>query len=433
MNATRHGGVFPVLRWLLVLVMALGCDIASVQAQKARVGSHATPTLRHDIVARLGAVERAAGAGNFAAAERLLAALEEDYSATRALNSYERANVYNMRGWIHYTKQEYANAIHDWEQVLEQPDLPRPMVQSTRYSLAQLYLAARDWQQAAALLEAWFELADDPDPDDWLLLAQAHQQLGRNDEALQDIDRALVMARLRSQPPRESWYLLQRKAALAKNDLPAATRALEILVERWPRKGYFVQLAAALEELGDAVRERAVLEAAYRGGWLDGESELLDLAYLYLEDETPIRAVDVIEQGMRERRIAANARNLELLGTALRLARENRRAVEVLSRAARLAADAQIWTRVASLQLEMNDAEGAASSAREALALGGGQRPDTLQILLGTALYKLGRYVDARAAFVEAERDRRSRRPARQWLRFLDAEIARVAQLADEH
>ena len=64
--------------------------------------------------------------------------------------------------------------------------------------------------------------------------------------------------------------------------------------------------------------------------------------------------------------------------------------------------------------------------------MGGGRRPDSTQVVLGMALYHLERYDEARAAFTEAGRDPRSEQVATQWLHFLQTEIARAAQLAEE-
>jgi len=438
MKSLRCSGVRRC--WLLVLLLAasMPCDVGRVYAQAARPlqprhTPTSTPTLRHDVLTRLTAAQRVADAGGLDEAERLLAALERDYPASsgaRALNGYERANVYNFRAWIQYTKKDFPAAIGAWEQVLAQPGLPRPMEESTRYSLAQLYLAGSDWKRAASMLEAWFRLADDPAPEAHILLAQARYQLGQYDAALQGIGRALAGARSRGQQPRENWYLLQRMASFAKGDLAATAATLEVLAGRWPRKDYFVQLAGIFGELGEPVRELGTLEAAYRSGWLTAERELLNLAYLYIDNGTPMRAAHVLERGMQQRQVETNARNLELLGAALREARENGRAVEALTRAAMLGSDAQAWLRVASLELEENANEEAVAAAHKALDLGGGGRPDSVQIVLGVALYNLGRYVDARSAFTEAARDRRSRQSAEQWLRFLDTEITRADQLA---
>ncbi len=437
MNARRHCRVLGRSALALLLAGAAASSVDDVHAQGAQNApplelrrTRVTPTLRHDVFTRLAAAQRAAEAGNLDGAERLLAALEREFSGARALNSYELANVHNFRAYIHYTRQDYPAAIAAWERVLAQPDLPQAMEAGTRYSLAQLYVATSDWKRAAAMLEAWFRLTDDPAPESHVLLAQARYQLGQHAEALAAIGRALAEARSRGQPPRENWYLLQRMASYARGDLEGTAKALGVLAERWPRKEYFVQLAGILGELGDAGRQLAVLETAYRGGWLDAERELLNLAYLYLGNETPIRAARVLERGLEDARIEPSARNLELLGAALRQARENRRAIEVLERAAREGGDAELWVRVAGLQLEENANEQAVAAARRALELGGGRRPDSTRIVLGMALYNLGRHAEAREAFAEAARDERSRQSAEQWLRFLDAEIARAAQLA---
>lgn len=424
------------LRAGLVLLLAgvLASGAAATRAQhSARVAqqpARQTPLLRHDVLTRLGAAQREAEAGRVDEAERLLAALEHEHSGGNALNAYELANVHNFRAYLNYMRQDFPAAIRAWEQVLAQPGLPRAMEQGTRYSLAQLYVATSDWRHAATMLEAWFRLAPDPAPESWALLAQARYQLGEHDEALRAIGHAFDSAQSRGQPMRENWYLLQRMASFAKGDLPGTVKVLEVLAQRWPRKEYFVQLAGILGELGDSGRQLAVLETAYRGGWLGTESELLDLAYLYLGDGTPIRAARLLERGMKEGRVERSARNLELLGTALHQARENHPALEAYERAAALAKDADLWVRVASLQLEEDASEAAVASAGKALGLGGGRHPDSARMVLGTALYRMGRYREAREAFAAAATDQRSRGPAGQWLRFLDAEIARSEQLA---
>jgi tetratricopeptide (TPR) repeat protein len=193
-----------------------------------------------------------------------------------------------------------------------------------------------------------------------------------------------------------------------------------------------VQLSAVYGELKDEQRQLAAMETAYRAGWIATERELLNMAYLYLGGDMPWKAARVLEKGIEAGQIEASAKNLELVGIALRQARENRRAIVWLERAAALAGDAEMWARLASLQLDEDASEQAVEAARKALAMGGGRRPDNTQVVLGMALYNLGRYDEARAAFTEAGRDPRSEQVATQWLHFLQTEIARAAQLADE-
>jgi tetratricopeptide (TPR) repeat protein len=437
-GAWRRGlgrlGAAAVLVALPALLAPAGSPGAGrARAEDARAQApQRTPTLRNEVYQRLAAAQQAAEGKDFAAAERLLAALQREFSGTRALNSYELANVHNFYAYIYYSQQKYPEAIRSYQNVLAQPGLPEAMETGTRYSLAQLYVATEDWKRAAAMLESWFAVAEEPAPEAWMLLAQANFQIKRYDRALGNIDKGMAEARRRRMAPKENWYLLARMICYEKGDLPRTAAALEALARQWPKKDYFVQLSAVYGELKDEQRQLAAMETAYRAGWIATERELLNMAYLYLGGDMPWKAARVLEKGIEAGQIEASAKNLELVGIALRQARENRRAIVWLERAAALAGDAEMWARLASLQLDEDASEQAVEAARKALAMGGGRRPDNTQVVLGMALYNLGRYDEARAAFTEAGRDPRSEQVATQWLHFLQTEIARAAQLADE-
>jgi tetratricopeptide (TPR) repeat protein len=433
----RRLGAAAVLAVLPALLAPAGWPGAGrAEAEDARgqalQRTRRTPTLRNEVYQRLAAAQQAAEAKDFATAERLLATLQEEFSGTRALNSYELANVHNFYAYIYYSQQKYPEAIRAYEKVLAQPGLPGAMETGTRYSLAQLYLATEDWTRAAAMLESWFAVAEEPAPEAWMLLAQANFQVKRYQRALESFDKGMAEARRRALAPKENWYLLARMICYEKGDLQRTASVLEVLARQWPKKDYFVQLSAVYGELGDEKRQLAAMEAAYLAGWIGAEGELLNMAYLYLGADMPWKAARVLEKGIEAGHIEAGAKNLELLGIALRQARENRQAIVYLERAAALANDAQMWARLASVQLDEDASERAVEAARKALALGGGRRPDSTQLVLGTALYNLGRYDEARAAFTEAGRDPRSEQVATQWLHFLQTEIARAAQLAGD-
>jgi len=428
----RRLGVAAVLLALPALLAPAGWPGASSARAEDAQATRRTPTLRNEVHAKLADVQQAAEVGDFATAERLLAALQAEFSGKRALNSYELANVHNFYAYIYYSQQKHPEAIRAYEKVLAQPGLPGAMETGTRYSLAQLYVATADWKRAAAMLESWFRIAEEPAPEAWMLLAQTNYQIGEYERALGNIDKGMAEARRRGMAPKENWYLLARMISYDKGDLRRTASVLEVLARQWPRKDYFVQLSAIHGELKDEPRQLAAMEVAYLAGWLDDERELVNMAYLYLGADMPWKAARVLEKGLEAGKVEAGAKNLELIGIALRQARENRHAIVYLERAAALAGDAEMWARLANLQLDEDASEQAVEAARKALAMGGGRRPDHTQVVLGMALYNLGRYDEARAAFTEAGRDPRSEQVATQWLHFLQTEIARAAQLAQE-
>lgn len=400
----------------------------SQQKEKAR----RTPALRNEVYEKLAAAQEAAEANNFAEAEKLLQTLEREYTGKKELNSYEKANLYNFYAFIYYSGEKYKEAIGAYEKVLAQPDLPEAMEVGTRYSLAQLYFVIEDYQKAGSMLESWFKVAPNPAPDAYILLAQANYQLKEYDKALRNVEKGMAEAKSRGQEPKEQWYLLMRVLYYEKGDNEKTTEILEILARQWPKKDYFLQLSGMYGELKQDKRQLAAMESAYRAGWLENERELVNMAYLFLGADTPARAARVLEKGFKDKTVEATAKNLELLGIAHRQARDNKKAIPYLERAAALASDGEMWARLASIQIDEDNNVKAVEAARKALSLGGGRRPDNTRIVLGMALYNLGKLKEAKTAFAEAARDDRSKKAAQQWIKFLDTEIEREAQLAQE-
>lgn len=396
--------------------------------QKAR----RTPAMRNEVYEKLAVAQQAAEANNFAEAQKALQDLEREYSGKKELNSYEKANVFNFYAFIYYSQENYQGAIKAYENVLAQPDLPEAMEIGTRYSLAQLFFVIEDYKQASAMLKSWFKVAPNPAPDAYILLAQANYQLKEYDEALRNVEKGMAEARSRGQEPKEQWYLLMRVLYYEKGDYKKTTEILEILARQWPKKDYFLQLSGMYGEMKEDKRQLGAMETAYHSGWLENERELVNMAYLYLGSDTPARAARVLEKGFKDKKVEANAKNLELLGIAHRQARDSKKAIPYLERAAALSNDAENWARLASLQLDEDANQKAVEAARKSLSLGGGRRPDNTRIVLGMALYNLGKLKEAKTAFAEAARDGRSKNVAQQWMKFIDSEMEREAQLAAE-
>lgn len=403
------------VRGLVLALLVLGLAPAAVAADARQ-----TPAMRGEVLQKLRKAQRAYENHDAARTLRLLDALARDYSGARALNSYEQANVLNFRAFIHEDRQDYAQAITAYAQVLAQPGLPLAMESRTRLRLAQLYAQTRDFRAAAQMYERWFAIERAPDPEAWLQHAQALHESGDHARALAVLQDGLRAARERRYEPGENWYVLQRTLHFAAGDLRRTAAALDVLVRRWPRKEYLVQLSGIHGKLGDEAARVAVMDAAYVGGWLDTEQELLNLAYLFLDHATPYKAVRLLEHGMAAQRIATTPANVELLGIALHQARENARAGAMLARAAMDAGDAGMWLRLADIQLREHRPADAVVAAREALRLAAPDAQDAARLTLGVALYRDGQVEEARKAFADARGD--TAPAAAQWLRYIDWE-----------
>ena len=63
-------------------------------------------------------------------------------------------------------------------------------------------------------------------------------------------------------------------------------------------------------------KQLALMEAAYEQGFLDRSSELVTMAYLYLNAEVPYYAGSVIEKGFEDELVDDKSKNYELGGSA---------------------------------------------------------------------------------------------------------------------
>lgn len=389
-----------------------------------------TPALRAEVYEKLAEAQELSEEGDINGAVSVLNALR-DSQGKRALNSYELANMYNFYAFIYFQQEQYPKAIQAYKNVLKQPDLPIAMEVGTNYSLAQLYFVTEDYGKAIGALNAWFKVAENPQPDAYVLLAQAYYQNKQYDKSLANVEKAMRLAKEKGKQPKENWFLLQRVLYYDKGDMKKVAWVLEELLRRWPKKEYWTQASGIYGELKNEKRQLVALDTAYTAGMLSREQELLNMAYLYLGTDTPYRAAKVMEKGLNNESIKKTSKNYELLGNSLRAAQEIDRAIPAMAKAAELSDAGELWSRLASVYLDNDDYVSAAKAAQTALKKGKLRRPDNTRIVLGMALFNLDRLPEARKQFVKAAKDKRSKKMAKDWIKYLDNELERRESLKD--
>lgn len=374
--------------------------------------------------------ERLSKAESLADAERYDEALAEleDVRKMKDLNSYEVAQLYTAYGYIHFSREDYAESIKAYETVLRQEELPEGMRKSTVYTLAQLHFQAGSYERAIESLNQWLQGETNPGPRPYILLGQAYYQLQRFADAVRPVETAISIAKQQGLRIEENWYLLLRVFYYELEDYPRVIEVLETLVREYPRRDYWLQLAAMYGETGNAPRRLACYDAAYLQGFLDRESELTLYAQLLLQDQIPFRAGVVLESGIEDGIVEKNPRNYRLLSQAWTLAREDAKSIEALKEAAALSDDGELDARLAQAWANLGEWEKAVESARRALTRGVDRR-DQVQMVLGMALFELDRYEDAKEAFRQAQASPASQQTASQWINYIGQEQERLASL----
>ena len=387
-----------------------------------------TPALRNKVYEKLAEAQTLAEAKDYAGAAVILNdMIAED--GKRALNSYELANVYNLFAFLAYATEDYPQSLRYYEQVIAQPDIPLAMEINTRFTIAQLYFVQEKWQQGIDAMLVWFDLNEKPNAGAYVLLAQGYYQVKKYDLALQNVETAISMHEGEGKLPKEQWYNLARFLYFDKEDFDSALDVLNTLIIYYPKKQYWVQASHLYGEKKEEQKQLALMEAAYEQGFLDRSSELVTMAYLYLNAEVPYYAGLVVEKGFKDELVDDKSKNYELGGSAWAQAREVAKSIPMMEKAAAKSDEGELYVRLGNVYLDGDQFAKAADSVNKGLKKGGVKRPDQARLVLGMAYFNLGEYNKARKAFRDAGKDDRSKKYAKQWIAYVSSEEERQREL----
>jgi tetratricopeptide (TPR) repeat protein len=343
----------------------------------------------------------------------------------KKLSPYEQAQIWNISGYAYYLQENYKAAIESYKRVLQQPELPEALQQSTLKTLAQLHFTVEDYQKALETVKELISVVAEPAADVYMLLGQAYFQLTQYEDAIPPISTAIEMFREQGRVPRENWLLLLRVCYWELKDFPNMLIVLEELVEAYPKDTYVLTLAGVYSELGDTKKQLALTEALFEKGYIDGKTHAVNLANLYLLHGIPYKAATVLEKEMDNGTVPSDVRNLRLLSQAWYSAREDRKAIPPLVKAAAMGDDGELYIRLAQSYLNLEQWNEAADAAKKGIAVGGLKRSDTANIMYGMALFNQKKLEQARRVFIAAGKDKRSKRASEQWIKYVDSEIRR--------
>ena len=406
----------------LTLVLAAP---ASAQRDNEPRNTKKTVAMSQQVYEGLQATQELVEAGTYGQAHQELNKLLQK----KKLSSYETAQIWNLSAYAYYNQERYADAIRSYENVMAQPDLPDALVQSTLKTMSQLYFTTENYQKALETVQRLMRIIDDPSPDIYMLVGQAHFQMKQYDQALGPIREGIAKYREQGKNPKENWLLLLRVIYYEKGDYAQMANVLRELIQYYPKDQYLLTLAGAYSEMGDTKKQLTLTEVLYDGGYLTQSHHIVNLANLYLMHETPYKAAKLLEKEIESGRVDGSERNLRLLSQAWYQAREDQRSIDPLRRAAQLSGDGELFVRLAQAHINLEQWSEAADAVQQGLSRGGVKRPDTANIMLGMALFNQKKLRSARDAFAAAASDQRSARTARQWIAHCESEIERAKTL----
>jgi tetratricopeptide (TPR) repeat protein len=382
------------------------------------------PALRFAIGEQFGEAQTCLDEDDIPCAQEIL----DDIARIRDLNTYERGQLMNFRAFLSFEIDDVDAAIDAYEQMMALPreELPDGLIQSSMRNLATLYLQEDRLQEGLDLYLEWLDLPFvTPSSSDYYLLASVYYQLEQYANGIPALQQAIKLANDRGERGDENWYVLLYVFYYQLEQTDNVIDTLTFLVENWPKRDHMIALAGQLSEQGREDETLTLYETAFDAGFLIRGTEVVQLANLYLNARTPVKAAHVLEDGLESGFIESTQQNWRLLAQAWQLAADHEKALPALEQASRLANDGQVDQLLAQSLARLARWDECADAARQAIDRGGLNDEGYVYMQLGQCLVNERHYEEAREAFQAAARDEQRGADARRWLNFVREEMAR--------
>jgi tetratricopeptide (TPR) repeat protein len=377
---------------------------------------------------RLTAAQEAIELNDYATADIQL----REALADQRTNEYEQATIWMTYAYMYAEQENYNGAIDAFQNAinLSNPDkglgLPAGQVISTKFNLGQLYMVVERYQDAIRILEEWRREVETVHASALVLLANAYFQIEQFQTAI-----PLVIEAIDLEPePREQWYVLLLAAYFELEDYVAGANLLEVMVDLFPtKKAYFLQLAAIYGELERETESFAVMVLADKQGFLTDESELVRIARMYMYQETPIKAAEIMNRGFKSEVIKRTPENLEVLANAYFNSREFTAAIPPLKEAADRSKEGKLSYRLGQAYLQDEkwaDAEKALAQSLDKKSLSKSDE-GMVWMLIGITQLERERFTAARRSMQRATKYKNTVSDAQKWIRFINQRIALAA------
>lgn len=344
----------------------------------------------------------------------------------RARGKYLQAVLYQALAQVEWSRKHYDAALTDFEKAVDLNALPDETHFSLMYQIAQLYYMKERYDDALAKLELWMCKVpkDKVTASAWMLKASIYAQKKDWKNVIPAIGQAISM----SQDPKESWYQLQLAAYFELEQFPKAAQTLETMIKHWPnKKDYWLQLSQIDYKLKRDDKALAVLALAYRRGMLDKQADILFLANLYIDQNVPLKAAQVLQKGIKDGIVKPTRQHLTMMADAWYSAEEIEKSLAAYEQAGKASDDGEIDLRRAYLLVDLERWSEAARAVSAAIDKGGfnDRKTGDAYILLGMSEFHLGHYDKASTAWGRASHYPGASKSAKQWMNLMREERAR--------
>lgn len=256
------------------------------------------------------------------------------------LNPYERSMIYQMQGQAYYEQDQLLPAQQAFESAINAGGLLPKESDSLRVNIAQLMIGNGQFAEGAQMLENWGSQGGNLTDKHREFIMQAWIQSENYSRAL---------------PYAERWFNAKNPKVRADfdllnflyNNLGLPGKQADIvrqMINRWPEdKTLWDAWASMLANGGREAEAFEVTKMLYLGGALTSEPDISKVVQYYSSYGMPFQAAQILEKEMNAGRVATTPERLVQLADRFRQAREFKRALPILEKAAQQSGKAKSY------------------------------------------------------------------------------------------
>ncbi len=402
-------------------------DTQAARTTKKRTAKK-VPAMRNRVYSQLARAQKLADEGVKISGFEVLDEVKERIDS---LNSYERAMLWNFYAFMYYGNEDVDSAIEHFELVIKEEAIPDSLYLSTVYSLAQLSMQQQNYPQALAYLQQWQENNTKAlTTSQHMMFAQIYYQDKQFEKVITEVEQAISLAQQNNATIKENWLILQRASYYELKQPEQVIKVIEQLVRLYDKPEYWLQLAGMYGEVGQEDKQLAVMEASWQAGHIIKANDVMTLAQLYRFHQVPFKAAVLLEQAIANGTVIASEKSLEALAQAYVAAKEDEKALPVLTKASEIADTGKFDVQLAQAYLNLERWPAAIASANKALLRGDISREGDMYLVIGMAKFNLQAFDESLIAFTQAQKIPTSAKTAKQWFHYVEREQGQHERLA---
>lgn len=368
--------------------------------------------------------EKAGVEPNYPRAKELLDEINSRYDR---LNDFEKSTVLNFYTNYYLSNDQIDLALQTFERILTIEELRVESRLRALMALGQLYMGEDRFAEAIDAFNKWRELSPEENENVYLGLANSYYNLAKYNEAIPLLIDHMELVQANGKVLAKNIYGLLNLMYIELEDYVNAERITKQMVTLFDEASDWRNLSAIYGYLDNDKKRIETLSVTFAKGYMENESEYVNLAQSLAGADAPYQGAKVLERGLELGVVKGTEQNYQRLVQMYTLANEYEKALAPAIKATEIAENGDAYDQLGYVYYMLHDYKNSAEAIRKALERGGLENPGDAQLFLARSLVELDEF-DAASAAAKRAQDL-GENSATSFLKYIDGSKARYEAL----